>query len=87
MMLTGRRTHAWMNVIQVPCSQIRLALIGILIIHYYSHDSFAHKLRMQILRIGDPNVHFRAAAAKSYETTEDIGKPDWNLFLALFWPG
>ena len=51
----------------------------------YSHASFAYKLRMQILpndeehregfdngvdfRIGDPNVHFRAAAAKSYETT------------------
>ena len=34
-------------------------------------------------RIGDPNVHFRAAAAKSYETTEDIGKPDWYLLFGL----
>ena len=65
----------------------------------YSHASFAHKLRVQILpndnenrgefdngvdfRIGDPNVHFRAAAAKSYETTEDIGKPDWNLLFGF----
>ena len=32
-------------------------------------------------RIGDPNVHFRAAAAKSYETTEDVGKPDWSLLF------
>jgi len=66
----------------------------------YSHASFAYKLRVQILpndeehregfdngvdfRIGDPNVHFRAAAAKSYETTEDIGKPDWDLFVRLY---
>ena len=65
----------------------------------YSHASFAYKLRVQILpndnenrgdfdngvdfRIGDPNVHFRAAAAKSYETTEDIGKPDWNLLFGF----
>ena len=65
----------------------------------YSHASFARKLRVQILpndnenrgefdngvdfRIGDPNVHFRAAAAKSYETTEDIGKPDWNLLFGF----
>ena len=65
----------------------------------YSHASFAHKLRAQILpndnenrgefdngvdfRIGDPNVHFRAAAAKSYGTTEDIGKPDWNLLFGF----
>ena len=34
-------------------------------------------------RIGDPNVHFRAAAAKSYETTEDIGKPDWSLLFGF----
>ena len=31
----------------------------------------------------DPNVHFRAAAAKSYETTEAIGKPDWNLLFGF----
>ena len=59
----------------------------------YTHADFAYKLKVQILpndqenrgefdvgvdfRIGDPNVHFRAAAAKSYETTEDVGKPDW----------
>ena len=65
----------------------------------YSHASFAYKLRVQILpndeehregfdngvdfRIGDPNVHFRAAAAKSYETTEDIGKPDWDLLFGF----
>ena len=65
----------------------------------YSQASFAYKLRVQILpndqehredfdngvdfRIGDPNVHFRAAAAKSYETTEDIGKPDWNLLFGF----
>ena len=59
-----------------------------------THVEFAYKLKVQILpndqenrefdygvdfRIGDLNVHFRAAAAKSYETTEDIGKPDWSL--------
>ena len=32
-------------------------------------------------RIGDPNVHFRAAAAKSYETTQDIGKPELGPFV------
>ena len=47
----------------------------------YTHEDFAHKLKVQILpndqenrgefdvgtdfRIGDPNVHFRAAAARS----------------------
>ena len=25
-----------------------------------------------------PNVHFQAAAAKSYETSGDIGKPEWD---------
>ena len=65
----------------------------------YSHASFAYKLRVQILpndeehregldngvdfRIGDPNVHFRAAAAKSCENTEDIGKPDWDLLFGF----
>ena len=34
-------------------------------------------------RIGDPNVHFRAAAAKSYETTKNVGKPDWSLLFGL----
>ena len=29
-------------------------------------------------RLGDPNVHFHAAAAKSYETSGDIGKPEWD---------
>ena len=49
----------------------------------FSHEAFVYKLRLQILpndaehredfdnptdfRIGDPNVHFRAAAAKPYE--------------------
>ena len=32
-------------------------------------------------RIGDPNVNFRAAAAKSYETIKEVGKPDWNLLF------
>ena len=65
----------------------------------YSQASFAYKLRLQILpndkehqedfdpgvdfRIGDPNVHFRAAAAKSYEVTEDIGKPHWDLLFGF----
>ena len=65
----------------------------------YTHADFAYKLKVQILpndqenrgefdngvdfRIGDPNVHFRAAAAKSYETTEDIGKPDWSLLFGF----
>ena len=63
----------------------------------YTHADFAYKLKVQILpndqenrgefdvgvdfRIGDPNVHFRAAAAKSYETIEDVGKPDWHLLF------
>ena len=65
----------------------------------YTHADFAYKLKVQILpndqenrgefdngvdfRIGDPNVHFRAAAAKSYETTEDVGKPDWSLLFGF----
>ena len=65
----------------------------------YTHDDFVHKLKVQILpndqenkgefdvgvdfRIGDPNVNFRAAAAKSYETIEEVGKPDWNLLFGF----
>ena len=65
----------------------------------HTHAEFAYKLKVQILpndqenrgefdngvdfRIGDPNVHFRAAAAKSYDTTEDIGKPDWSLLFSF----
>ena len=68
----------------------------------YSHDSFPCKLRVQILpndeenrksfdngvdfRIGDLNVHFRAAAAKSYETTVLVNLTG-ALCSALFWPG
>ena len=60
----------------------------------YTHAVFASKLKLEILpndyenkgefdvgvdfRIGDPNVHFRAAAAKSNETTDEVGKPDWH---------
>ena len=65
----------------------------------YTHEDFVHKLKVQILpndqensaefdvgvafRIGDPNVNFRAAAAKSYETIEEVGKPDWNLLFGF----
>ena len=54
----------------------------------YTHEDFAYKLKVQILsndqknsgefdvgvdfRIGNPNVYFRAAAAKSYETIEEL---------------
>ena len=96
MMLTGLRTPAWMNCdpgapLADQDSSDRYP--------DYTHASFAYKLRVQILpndeehregfdngvdfRIGDPNVHFRAAAAKSYETTEDIGKPDWDLLFGF----
>ena len=34
-------------------------------------------------RIRDPNVNFRAAATKSYETIEDVGKSDWNLLFGF----
>ena len=65
----------------------------------YTYEDFVHKLKVQILpndqensgefdvgvdfRIGDPNVNFRAAAAKSYETIEEVGKPDWNLLFGF----
>ena len=65
----------------------------------YTDEDFVHKLKVQILpndqensgefdvgvdfRIGDPNVNFRAAAAKSYETIEEVGKPDWNLLFGF----
>ena len=65
----------------------------------YTHEDFVHKLKVQILpndqensgefdvgvdfRIGDPNVNFRAAAANSYETIEEVGKPDWNLLFGF----
>ena len=55
----------------------------------FSHLAFTKKLHRQILpndtehregfdvpttfRLGDPNVHFHAATAKSYETSGDIG--------------
>ena len=60
----------------------------------FSHLAFTKKLHRQILpndsehregfdvpttfRLGDQNVHFHAAAAKSYETSGDIGKPEWD---------
>ena len=57
----------------------------------FSHWAFVQKLRLQVLpndeehredfRIGDPNVHFQAAAAKPYETSGATGKPKWaSLF-------
>ena len=65
----------------------------------FSHAAFAYKLRLQILpndeehregfdhgtvfRIGDPNVHFHAAAAKPYEITGDTGKPEWDLLFSF----
>ena len=65
----------------------------------YSHASFVYKLRLQILpndeenregfdygtdfRIGDPNVHFQAAAAKPYEVAGDTGKPEWDLLFGF----
>ena len=58
----------------------------------FSHAAFVYRLRLQILpndeehregfdnptdfRIGDPNVHFQAAAAKPYEISGDTGKPE-----------
>ena len=60
----------------------------------FSHGALVQKLRLQILpndeehregfdvptdfRIGDPNVHFQAAAAKPYETSGATGKPEWD---------
>jgi len=60
----------------------------------FSHPTFVQKLHLQILpndrehregfdvpstfRLGDPNVHFHAAAAKSYETSGATGKPEWD---------
>ena len=63
----------------------------------FTHRAFVQKLHLQILpndeehregfdtptdfRIGDPNVHFHAAAAKPYETSGATGKPEWaSLF-------
>ena len=63
----------------------------------FTHWAFVQKLHLQILpndrehregfdtpttfRIGDPNVHFHAAAAKPYETSGATGKPEWaSLF-------
>ena len=63
----------------------------------FSHWAFVQKLRLQVLpndeehregfdvpadfRIGDPNVHFQAAAAKPHETSGATGKPEWaSLF-------
>ena len=58
----------------------------------YTHENFAHKLKVEILIIrrtvenstlerisAFPNVHFRAA--KSYETIEEVGKRDWKNLL------
>ena len=60
-----------------------------------THENF--KLKVQILpndqknsgefdvgvdfRIGNPNVNFRAAATKSYETMEEVGNPDLFDFI------
>ena len=65
----------------------------------FSHGAFVHKLRLQILpndeehregfdnptdfRIGDPNVHFQAAAAKPYEISGATGKPEWDLLFGF----
>ena len=63
----------------------------------FSHHDFTFKLHRQILpndtehreefdipsifRLGDPNVHFHAAAAKTYETSGEIGKPEWDTLF------
>ena len=65
----------------------------------FSHGAFVHKLRLQILpndeehregfdvptdfRIGDPNVHFQAAAAKPYEISGATGKPEWDSLFGF----
>ena len=65
----------------------------------FSHAAFVNKLRLQILpndlencegfdkptdfRIGDPNVHFHAAAAKPYDISGDTGKPEWGLLFGF----
>ena len=65
----------------------------------FTHWAFVHKLHLQILpndkehregfdtpttfRIGDPNVHFHAAAAKSYETSGATGKPEWDSLFGF----
>jgi len=70
----------------------------------FSHGAFVQKLRLQILPndeehregfdvptdfcIGDPNVHFQAAAAKPYEISGVTGKPEWDSrtpYLVSFW--
>ena len=80
-MLTGRRNPTWMNRRYDD----------------FTHWAFVQKLHRQILpndeehregfdtptdfRIGDPNVHFHAAAAKPYETSGATGEPGWaSLF-------
>ena len=65
----------------------------------FTHLEFVQKLHLQILpndwehregfdtpttfRIGDPNVHFNAAAAKSYETSGATGKPEWDSLFGF----
>ena len=65
----------------------------------FSHGAFVQKLRLQILpndeehregfdvptdfRIGDPNVHFQAAAAKPYEISGATGKPEWDSLFGF----
>ena len=65
----------------------------------HSHEEFVRHLRLQILpndyenkddfdkgvdfRIGDPNIHFRAAAVQSYEVSGETGKPVWNLLFGF----
>ena len=69
----------------------------------FSHEAFVNKLRLQILpndeahregfdnptdfRIGDPNVHFQAAAAKPYRSQGRLANPNGTSCLASFWPG
>ena len=69
----------------------------------FSHGAFVQKLRLQILPndeehregfdvptdfcIGDPNVHFQAAAAKPYEISGVTGKPEWDSLFGFILAG
>ena len=90
MMLTGLRILAWMNVTQAPLEVVAEASADRCA--DFSHAAFVCKLRLQILpndrehregfdiptnfRIGNPNVHFHAAAAQqNYMKSQGIMGP------------
>ena len=93
MMLTGLRNPTWMNECDPGAPLDMVAEVSARRYDDFTNWAFVQTLQLQILpndrehregfdapttfRVGDPSVHFHAAAAKPYETSGATGKPEF----------